>query len=99
MVDLTKAMMKSCDVYFYNLGVELGIDRIAKYARALGLGTKLGVRLNREDNGLIPDSLYKKHGSRPLTVGDLPPLSIGQGANLMTPIHSEPLQPSLLKTL
>ena len=58
MVDLTKAMMKSCDVYFYNLGVELGIDRIA-ICLSPRSWDKLGVRLNREDNGLIPDSLYK----------------------------------------
>ena len=53
-------MMKSCDVYFYNVGVELGVDRIAKYATMLGLGQKLGVGLNMEMPGLVPTTAWKK---------------------------------------
>jgi penicillin-binding protein 2 len=87
-VNLKSALMKSCDVYFFNLGVELGIDRIAKYARALGLGSRLGVGLNQESAGLVPTTAWKRltfHA--PWTIGETPSVSIGQGANLMTPIQ------------
>ena len=52
--------MKSCDVYFYNIGVELGVDKLATYAKAFGLGEKQGVKLNRERPGLVPTSAWKK---------------------------------------
>ncbi len=52
--------MKSCNVYFYHIGVELGVDRIARYAKALGLGRKLGVNINYERPGLIPTTAWKK---------------------------------------
>lgn len=87
-VNLKEAMLKSCDVYFYHLGVELGVDVIAKYAQALGMGRKLGVRLNHEASGLVPTSAWKKLTTRvSWTVGDTPPISIGQGTNLMTPVQ------------
>lgn len=87
-VDLRKALMKSCDVYFYQIGVELGVDRIAKYARAFGLGQKLGIKLNTERPGLIPDSAWKLSVHRAhWTAGDTPNISIGQGYNLLTPMQ------------
>lgn len=88
-IDLRRAILKSCDIFFYNLGVELGVDRIAKYAKAFGLGEKLGLGLNKEDPGLIPTTKMKKPGAAraPWTIGDTPPLAIGQGANLLTPLQ------------
>ncbi len=87
-VDLRRALVKSCDVYFYNAGVELGVDRIAKYATALGLGKKLGVGLNMERPGLVPTSAWKKLLYKiPWMGGENPPIAIGQGYNLMTPIQ------------
>ena len=87
-VDLRRALLKSCDVFFYNVGVELGADKIAKYAFDLGLGEKLGVQLNKEDPGLIPTTFWKKKATgRSWTLGDMPPLAIGQGANLLTPVQ------------
>jgi penicillin-binding protein 2 len=87
-VNLKTALMKSCDVYFFNLGVELGVDRIAKYARAMGLGSRLGVGLNQESMGLVPTTSWKKMTFRaPWTLGETPSVSIGQGANLITPIQ------------
>ena len=80
--------MKSCDVYFYHVGVELGVDRIATYAQALGLGQKLGIALNTERSGLIPTSAWKKLVHRvPWATGETPSISIGQGSNLLTPIQ------------
>lgn len=87
-VNMQKAMMKSCDVYFYQLGVELGVDRIAKYAKAFGLGSRLGVNLNMERPGLVPTSAWKMLVHRlPWAAGDTPNISIGQGYNLMTPMQ------------
>lgn len=86
--EMRTALMKSCDIYFYNIGVELGIDKIAKYALDLGLGEKLGVNINKEDPGLIPTTTWKKKNTRHgWTLGDIPSISIGQGENLLTPIQ------------
>ncbi len=87
-VDLKTAMMKSCDVFFYQLGVELGVDRIARYAKAFGLGERLGVNINMERPGLIPTSAWKELAHRfPWAVGDTPNIAIGQGYVLTTPIQ------------
>jgi penicillin-binding protein 2 len=87
-VHLIKAMLKSCDVYFYQVGVELGVDRSAKYAKALGLGQLLGFDLNMERPGLVPTSAWKMLVHRfPWAAGDTPNVSIGQGYNLMTPMQ------------
>jgi len=87
-VNLQKAMMKSCDVYFYHVGVELGVDRIATYAQAMGLGQKLGIALNTERAGLVPTSAWKKLVHRvPWAAGETPSVSIGQGSNLLTPMQ------------
>ncbi|MBI2601950.1 MAG: penicillin-binding protein 2 [Deltaproteobacteria bacterium] len=88
LINLEQALVLSCDVYFYHLGVELGVDRIAKYAQALGLGKKLGVRLNKEEAGLVPTTAWRKQFYKtPFTLGDAPSLAIGQGANLLTPLQ------------
>lgn len=88
MVNLRKALMKSCDVYFYNLGVELGVDRIAKYANELGMGQKLGVNLNMELPGLVPTTAWKRLTSRvPWAAGETPSVAIGQGAVQTTPMQ------------
>lgn len=95
-VNLRKAMMKSCDVYFYNVGVELGVDRIAKYAADLGLGEKTGFQLNFELPGLIPTVAWKrKFFKAPWTPGETPSVSIGQGAVQMTPMQMANLYATL----
>jgi penicillin-binding protein 2 len=87
-VDVRKALIVSCDVFFYKIALELGIERIAKYAKAFGLGDKLGFQLNREDPGLIPTNAWKKSSTgTPWSLGDIPPIAIGQGANLVTPMQ------------
>lgn len=58
-VNVFQAIERSCNVFFYRLGSLLGIDTIAKYARALGLGSKTGIELLGEVPGLIPDSEWK----------------------------------------
>ena len=87
-VNLHRAIVESCDVYFYNLGKLLGVDRIATYARAFGLGTPLGIDLPREKGGLIPTKQWKLSRLRESwQMGETISLAIGQGFNLVTPIQ------------
>lgn len=87
-VDLHKGLVESCDVYFYQLGQKLGIDRIAHYARALGLGERTGIALDHEKSGLIPDTAWKKKRfGQPWFPGETPSVSIGQGYVSVTPLQ------------
>ena len=87
-VSLHRALVESCDVYFYNLGKLLGVDRIAAYARAFGLGAPLGIDLTREKGGLIPTKQWKLSRFRePWQPGETISLAIGQGFNLVTPLQ------------
>ena len=58
-VDLTKGIYQSCDVFFYTLAERLGIERIAKWASALGLGKKTGIDLPNEVSGTMPSEEWK----------------------------------------
>lgn len=87
-VNLNKALRESCDVYFYRLGEQLGVDRIALHARKFGLGVPFGIGLDNEKSGLIPDSRWKeKRFGKKWLRGETLPVSIGQGYVLMTPIQ------------
>jgi penicillin-binding protein 2 len=87
-VDLTKALAESCDVYFYKVGNQLGIDPIASYARQFGLGQKTGIALPSERSGLVPSSEWKRKVKRePWYPGETISISIGQGFLTVTPIQ------------
>ena len=87
-VDLHKAIVESCDVYFYQLGQRLGIDKIAKYSRAFGLGEKTGAFLDDEKDGLVPDTAWKRKRYRqPWYPGETPSVAIGQGYLTTTPLQ------------
>lgn len=87
-VNLYDALVQSCDVFFYHIGYELGVDRIARYARQLGLGDFTQVRMNGERPGLVPTVKWKTTTQRGLWLpGDTIAASIGQGYNLVTPIQ------------
>lgn len=89
-VSLHRAIVESCDVYFYELGKRLGIDRIYKYAYAFGLGQKTGLELTpvKEKSGLIPSVSWKEQNRKlPWYLGDTFITSIGQGFVLATPIQ------------
>ncbi len=87
-VDVLEALSRSCDVFFYQVGQKLGVDRIAKYARACGLGSPVGLPLDREAGGLIPTAAWKKQRTGiPWMGGETLPIAIGQGYNLTTPIQ------------
>jgi penicillin-binding protein 2 len=87
-VNLHRGIVESCDVYFYNLGQRLGVDKLAHYARAFGLGAPQGVDLGREKGGLIPTRQWKlDRFGESWQAGETISLSIGQGYNLVTPLQ------------
>ncbi len=86
--DLHKALRESCDVWFYQVALSLGIDRIAAMARELGLGRSLGFELPGEKSGLIPDRDWKlqRYGTRWYD-GESLNTAIGQGYVTVTPLQ------------
>jgi len=87
-VDLDKAISQSCDVFFYTLADRLGIDRIAKYATALGLGEKTGIDLPNEVSGVMPSEEWKiRNFKQKWFAGETISLGIGQGAIAITPVQ------------
>ncbi len=87
-VNMHKALVQSCDTYFYRLGTLLGVDTIAKYARLLGFGRATGIDLPSEQAGLVPTSQWKEQTfHEPWYPGDTPPIAIGQGYDLVTPLQ------------
>jgi penicillin-binding protein 2 len=87
-VNLHKALVESCDVYFYQVGLRLGIDRIAKWSRRFGLGEPTGLNLDKELPGLVGSTAWKKaRFHRGWQEGDTLSVAIGQGYNLATPIQ------------
>jgi penicillin-binding protein 2 len=87
-VNLHKAIVESCDVYFYNVGRILGVEKIAHYARLFGLGKATGIDLPSEKNGLIPTRQWKQTMMKqPWHQGETISISIGQGFDLVTPLQ------------
>jgi penicillin-binding protein 2 len=88
-MNLRQAIIESCDVYFYHVGQELGVDRIARYARAFGLGQATGFALDGEKNGLIPSTQWKRRArEQPWYAGETLSVAIGQGYTLFTPLQA-----------
>jgi penicillin-binding protein 2 len=87
-VDLRRALKESCDVYFYQLGLKVGIDRLAFFARGFNLGRRTGLRVGQEQTGLVPTTAWKKRRfGEPWVLGETVSASIGQGFNLTTPLQ------------
>ncbi len=87
-VDLHKAIVQSCDVYFYNAGSRMGIDNIVQYAQMAGLGARTGIDLPGEAEGLMPSTRWKRRVQRDRWyAGDTINVSIGQGYVTVTPLQ------------
>ena len=87
-VELEKAIYQSCDVFFYTLAEKLGIDRIAKYATAFGLGQKTGIDLPNEVTGVMPSEEWKiRNFKQKWFAGETISVGIGQGAVAITPVQ------------
>ena len=85
---LHNAIVHSCDVFFFSVGVKVGIDNLAKYAGMVGFGHPTGVDLPGEAEGLVPSPAEKARNERqPWYAGDTPPVAVGQGALTVTPLQ------------
>jgi penicillin-binding protein 2 len=81
-------MRESCDVWFYKVGLDLGIDRLAEMAREMGMGEALGFALAGEKEGLMPTRAWKrKRFNAPWYDGETVIAAIGQGYVLSTPLQ------------
>ncbi len=86
--DLKKAIIESCDVYFYDLALNLGIDKISSYLSLFGFGKKTGVDLGGESSALLPSREWKRRTRRlPWFPGETLITGIGQGFMLVTPLQ------------
>lgn len=87
-MNLHSAIVNSCNVYFYQVGKKLGIERIARYARILGFGSPTGVDLTGEQPGLVPDPQWKKSArGADWYPGETISVAIGQGSLLVSPLQ------------
>ncbi len=87
-VNVVKALAESCDVFFYQVGQKLGIDRLSMYAIASGLGSPTGIDLDHEASGLIPTKEWKKRRTGVAWQGgETLSVAIGQGFDLATPLQ------------
>jgi len=88
LMNVTQALVHSCDVFFYTAGQRMGIDTIASYAKLFGLGSPTGIELPSERGGIVPspDWKVKARGEQWLP-GETISASIGQGFVTVTPIQ------------
>jgi penicillin-binding protein 2 len=87
-VDLRKAIRESCDVYFYNKSIIVGINNMSRYLREFGFGAKSGIDLPHESSGIMPDKEWKmKRYKKSWYFGETINSSIGQGYSLATPLQ------------
>lgn len=87
-IELHRAIVESCDVFFYEVGERLGVDRIAAWAHALGLGRKTGIDLNNERTGVIPSTAWKERRFRERWYpAETLSVAIGQGYVTVTPLQ------------
>jgi len=87
-VSLHRALAESCDVYFYKVGLKVGVDSLEEYANRMGLGHKTGIDFEYEKSGLIPTAAWKKSAKGvSWQEGETLSIAIGQGFNLVTPLQ------------
>lgn len=87
-VDFHRALVESCDVFFYQVGRRLGIERIARYSKQFGLGSPTGIDFPGEKNGLVPSPEWKQRAQKqPWYDGETISVAIGQGPVLVTPLQ------------
>ncbi len=88
LMDGDTAIERSCDVYYYDLAIRLGIDRLQAGLMRFGFGQKTGIDLEKERSGLMPNMEWKqKNQNQPWFPGDTVNTGIGQGYMLMTPVQ------------
>ncbi|MBE6451419.1 MAG: penicillin-binding protein 2 [Alphaproteobacteria bacterium] len=86
--NIIQALKNSCDIYFYEVAMLLGIEKIADMARILGLGSVTGISLDNEQKGIIPDKEWKlKRYGEKWQQGETVIAGIGQGYVQVTPLQ------------
>jgi len=86
--NLHEAILKSCDVFFYTVGMRLGIDRLSYYGSKLGIGHKTGIDLPSEEPGLMPSPEWvERVQHRKWYAGETISVATGQGAVTTTPLQ------------
>lgn len=86
--NIVEAIKNSCDIYFYEVALLLGIEKIADMAKTLGLGEKTGITLENEQKGIIPDKDWKeKRFGEKWQKGETVIAGIGQGYVQITPLQ------------
>lgn len=87
-VSLEKAIVQSCDVYFYRLAHDMGIDRLHDFLAEFGFGERTGVDVSGEQGGLLPSQAWKRRTrNQPWFPGETLIVGIGQGSYLATPLQ------------
>jgi penicillin-binding protein 2 len=87
-LNVEQALTQSCNVFFYQLGLEVGVDQIERYARMFGFGEATGLELDSEKNGLVPSRAWKERVMKERWYhGETMHLAIGQGFLTVTPIQ------------
>ncbi|MCC5452476.1 penicillin-binding protein 2 [Rheinheimera sp. UJ51] len=87
-VDVYTAIVESCDTFFYDMGVKLGIDRVSDYMQKMGFGEKSGIDIHEESNTIMPSRGWKRaRHNQPWYHGDTVAISIGQGYWTITPLQ------------
>lgn len=92
LVDMYKSIVHSCDTYYYMLANDMGIDNIARFMGQLGLGSRTGIDIEGESEGVLPSPEWKKRRFRKPEqqkwyAGETISIGIGQGYNAYTPIQ------------
>ncbi len=88
LVDIAKAITVSCDIYFYQLALKLGIKRLGEALKLFGMDTPTGIDMAGESSGLVPSPEWqRKRRKRAWSSGDTANAAIGQGAMLATPLQ------------
>lgn len=109
-MNLEQSLRESCDVYYYDLALKVGIERIAAMARRLGLGVSHDIPMSAVTSGLVPDKQWKlTNRSAEWVIGDSVNASIGQGFVLTSPLQlavmtarlatGRAIEPRLIKTI
>jgi penicillin-binding protein 2 len=91
-VDMYKSIVESCDTYYYMLANDLGIDNIARFMGTFGFGSRTGIDIAGESEGILPSQEWKKkrfktREQQKWYAGETISIGIGQGYNAYTPIQ------------
>jgi penicillin-binding protein 2 len=87
-INLHRAIVESCDIYFYQVGLKVGVDEIARYAHEFGLGKPTGIALPHEKSGTVPSTWWKRRRlGAPWYSGETLSLAVGQGYINTTPMQ------------